>query len=39
MELATKEVTNREEHKEVMYLDVFSQSEHQSSNTEEKQES
>jgi hypothetical protein len=37
MELVTKRVTNRHEHKGVVYLDVFSQSEHQSYNTNEKQ--
>jgi hypothetical protein len=38
MELAMKKVTNGHRHKGVLYLDVFSQSEHRAFNTEEKQE-
>jgi hypothetical protein len=33
----SKKVTNRREHKGVLYLNVISQSEHQTYNTEEKQ--
>ena len=34
-----QKVTNRCEHKKVLYLNVISQSDHQTYNTEEKQES